>query len=86
LIYRNPRHVRRFVDNHLGQAKAAAHRIQLAIRERTVIERRNVIALAHDLLHPGSADHPSLVRPYWRNPVGGAVNRFTDGTTESDIS
>src|SRR5262245_42622704 len=32
---------------------AAAHRIQLAVRERS--ERRSVVALAHDLLHhPGT--------------------------------
>jgi hypothetical protein len=27
-----------------------------------------------------SADQPSLVRPNWRNALGGAVNRFTGGT------
>jgi hypothetical protein len=26
-----------------------------------------------------SADQPSLVRPHWRNALGGAVNRFTGG-------
>jgi hypothetical protein len=48
---------------------AAGHRIQLAIHEWAVIERRNVVALAHDLLHPSSADHPSLVRPHWLNTL-----------------
>jgi hypothetical protein len=40
--------------------RSAAHRIQLAIRERTVIfERggpRSVVALAHHLLHPSGVD------------------------------
>jgi hypothetical protein len=61
--------------------KGAGHRIQLAISERTVIvERgdvRNVIALAHDLLHQASADHPSLVRPHCRNSLSAPVKRFT---------
>jgi hypothetical protein len=32
-----------------------------------------------------SADHPSLVREHWRNSLAATVNRFTGGTTESDI-
>jgi hypothetical protein len=31
-------------------------------------------------LHQASADHPSLVRPHWRNAVAAPVNRFTGGT------
>jgi len=51
------------------------------------------MALLHDApllpLHArvikASADHPSLVREHWRNALAAAVNRFTGGTTESDI-
>jgi hypothetical protein len=40
---------------------------------------RSVVGLAHDLLHPSSADHPSLWGAHWRNALHGTVNRFTDG-------
>jgi hypothetical protein len=36
-----------------------------------------VCSLGHDLLHPSSADHPSLVRPYWRDTLAVTVNGFT---------
>jgi hypothetical protein len=44
------------------------------------------MALAHDL----SSSKPawtiqSLVRPHWLNTLAATVNRFTGGTTESDI-
>jgi hypothetical protein len=46
---------------------AAGHRIQLAIRERAMIferrEVRSVLGLAHDLLHPSSADLPIAGAP-----------------------
>src|SRR5215813_6804428 len=56
---------------------AAAHRIQLGIRKWAMIFEcgglRSVVGLAHDLLHPSSADHPSLLRPNWRNAVAATV-------------
>jgi hypothetical protein len=48
---------------------AAGHRIQLAIRERTVIERRNVVALAHDFF--SLATNRWAIRPKQEAEEGG---------------
>jgi hypothetical protein len=61
---------------------AAGHRIELVVQQLFAfgLSQFTLNGLAHDFLHPSSADHPSLVRPHWRDAVAAPVNRFTGGT------